>query len=71
MREISNIILHPKERCILRLKDVERRTGYKRAHIYNLMREGRFPKSFRIGVRAVGWNSEDIDQWIEDQISRG
>jgi len=59
------------ERCILRLPDVLRRTGYKRTHIYHLMREGKFPKNVRIGARAVGWDSREIDQWVEAQLSSG
>ena len=55
-------------RTILRMPEVERRTGYKRAHIYNLIKEGKFPKNVKIGIRAVGWDSYAIDRWIEEQI---
>ena len=57
------------QRCILRLPEVQKRTGYKRTHIYNLMKQGKFPQSFRIGIRAVGWDSIEIDQWIEDRLN--
>lgn len=57
-----------KERCILRIQDVIRRTGYKRTHIYNLMRAGKFPKSIALGARAVGWDSTAVDQWIDQRI---
>ena len=53
-------------RRIMRLADVEQATGFKRSHIYNLMSEGRFPKARRIGCRAVGWDSTEIQQWIEN-----
>lgn len=33
------------ERHIMRRDEVERKTGFKRAHIYNLMKEGKFPKA--------------------------
>lgn len=56
-----------KESCFLRLSDVMRRVGYKRTQIYHMIREGRFPKNFQIGPRAVAWDSNDIDQWIEEQ----
>ncbi|MGE0803829.1 MAG: AlpA family transcriptional regulator, partial [Lautropia sp.] len=42
-------------RRILRLDEVEAKSGFKRAHIYNLMRAGKFPQALRLGVRAVGW----------------
>ncbi len=50
------------ERRILRRPEVEAKTGFKRAHIYGLMKEGRFPKALRLGVRAVGWDSLEIEQ---------
>lgn len=56
------------ERRILRRPEVEAKTGFKRAHIYNLMQEGKFPKPVRLGVRAVGWDSFEIDQWIADRL---
>ncbi|WP_323634613.1 AlpA family transcriptional regulator [Pectobacterium polaris] len=56
------------ERRILRRPEVEAKTGFKRAHIYNLIKEGRFPKPISLGVRAVGWNSVEIDQWITDRL---
>jgi prophage regulatory protein len=56
------------ERRILRRPEVEQKTGFKRAHIYNLMKEGKFPKALRLGVRAVGWDSVEIEQWIADRL---
>ncbi|MFG1304706.1 AlpA family transcriptional regulator [Xanthobacter autotrophicus] len=56
------------ERRILRRAEVEAKTGFKRAHIYSLMKEGKFPKAMRLGVRAVGWDSDEIDQWITDRL---
>jgi Predicted transcriptional regulator len=52
----------------LRLSDVEQKSGFKRAHIYNLMSQGKFPKSVRLGVRAVGWDATEVDQWIADRL---
>lgn len=56
-------------RRILRLPDVERCVGFKRAHIYSLMGRGLFPQSVRLGPRAVGWDSLAIDEWVESRIS--
>lgn len=60
----------PRNRQILRRAEVERRTGFKRAHIYNLMKAGKFPAARRIGLRAVGWDSQEIDQWIAARLER-
>jgi prophage regulatory protein len=58
----------PSERRILRRAEVEIKTGFKRAHIYSLMKEGQFPKPVPLGVRAVGWDSVEIEQWIVDRL---
>ncbi|MNJ01753.1 Prophage CP4-57 regulatory protein (AlpA) [compost metagenome] len=55
-------------RRILRLPEVMVAVGFGRAHIYNLMTEGKFPKAKRIGVRAVGWDSQEIEVWITQHL---
>ena len=35
-----------------RIRDVEKFSGLSRASIYRLMREGKFPRSVRLGERA-------------------
>ncbi|WP_129647322.1 AlpA family transcriptional regulator [Peristeroidobacter agariperforans] len=57
-------------RRILRRPEVEARCGFKRAHLYKLIEEGKFPRPVRIGVRAVGWDSVEVHQWIADQLQR-
>lgn len=61
---------HSTERHIMRRDEVERRTGFKRAHIYSLMQQGKFPKAKRIGLRAVGWDSLEIEQWVAERLAR-
>lgn len=61
-------LTQPVERRILRRVEVEKKTGFKRSQIYNLMKEGKFPQSIRLGVRAVGWNSEEIEKWVSERL---
>ncbi len=56
------------DRRILRRPEVEAKVDLKRAQIYTLMREDKFPKAIRLGVRAVGWDSIEIEQWILDRL---
>ncbi|KKA10023.1 hypothetical protein VP02_01415 [Pseudomonas ogarae] len=58
------------ERHIMRREEVERRTGFKRAHIYSLMKEGKFPQAKRIGLRAVGWDSLEIERWVVERLGK-
>jgi prophage regulatory protein len=53
---------------ILRRPAVERRTGYKKTELYDLIKEDRFPKPVPLGRRAVGWLEHEIDQWIDERI---
>jgi len=56
-------------RCIWRLPTVKERTGLGRTTIYDLMKEGRFPKSRRIArAHAVGWDSLEIEAFIAEQL---
>src|SRR5690606_34324574 len=61
-------VMPSNERRILRLEEVEAKSGFKRAHIYNLMKKRQFPQALRLGVRAVGWDSIEIDQWIAERV---
>jgi len=38
--------------------------GISRSTIYRLMQNGDFPRPIKLGRRAVGWKSEDIDKWL-------
>ncbi|WP_256670571.1 MULTISPECIES: AlpA family phage regulatory protein [unclassified Pseudomonas] len=57
-------------RRIMRLPEVKAASGFGRTHIYELMKEGRFPSARRIGARAVGWDSWEVEQWVADRLER-
>lgn len=52
----------------MRLKEVIHVCGIRRSTIYLWMHEGTFPKSRSIGARAVGWDSEEIQKWVNDRL---
>ena len=58
---------------IVRLPDVQARTGLSRSTIYVRVAAGSFPKPVHLGARAVGWIESEVDAWIRQQIaaSRG
>ncbi|MGT8121878.1 helix-turn-helix transcriptional regulator [Escherichia coli] len=58
---------------LIRLTEVQRRTGYSKAWIYCLMGQGKFPASVKIGSRAIAFVESEIDEWINQRIaeSRG
>ncbi|WP_133012441.1 AlpA family phage regulatory protein [Marinomonas flavescens] len=55
---------------LMRLKEVMRQTALSRSTIYNRMSEGRFPKTVKIGERAVAWLECEIEDWIEEIIQQ-
>ncbi|WP_310170627.1 AlpA family phage regulatory protein [Pseudomonas extremaustralis] len=55
-------------RRIMRLAETEQMSGFRRSHIYALMKEGMFPQAKRIGRRAVGWDSLEVEQWISERL---
>lgn len=55
-------------RSILRLPDVIRLTGFRRTSIYEMIKKGEFPNSHKIGPRAKGWDSDEIDNWIKERL---
>ena len=55
---------------ILRLPSVKARTGLSTSTIYLQMSRGNFPRPISLGARAVGWISADIDEWINQQITK-
>lgn len=53
---------------LLRLPDVEARTGLKKSAIYAGMKAGTFPDCVKLGPRAAAWPLSDIEAWIADRI---
>ena len=51
---------------ILRRKDIENQFGLSRSTIYAMMANGKFPKPVKLGHRAVGWRSDDLQTWFEN-----
>jgi prophage regulatory protein len=56
-------------RRIIRLREVMSLTGLGRSSIYQMVAEGRFPASIKLGPRAVGWVEQEINDWIEARIA--
>ncbi|EAP9735420.1 helix-turn-helix transcriptional regulator [Salmonella enterica subsp. enterica serovar Glostrup] len=53
---------------LIRLLEVQRRTGYSKAWIYRLMSQGKFPSSVKIGSRAIAFVESEVDDWINQRI---
>lgn len=54
---------------ILRLRHVLSRLALSRSTIYAYIEKDNFPRPIKLGPRAVGWLSADIDAWLEQRIA--
>lgn len=54
---------------LLRLHSVCERVGFKRSHIYALVKARLFPEPIHLG-RSVAWISEEVDAWVHARIEQ-
>lgn len=55
---------------LLPLPDVEASIGFKRSHIYDLIKQGKFPAPVAIGS-SRRWTQSSIQNWIAEKIQQG
>ncbi|MBL7637999.1 helix-turn-helix transcriptional regulator [Atlantibacter hermannii] len=53
----------------IRMPEVLRRTTYRKAWIYRLISQGRFPQPVKIGSRSVAFIEREIDEWVNQRIA--
>jgi prophage regulatory protein len=39
--------------------------GIKNTALYALLKKEEFPRPIKLGARAVGWKSTDVEAWVE------
>lgn len=54
---------------LLRIAEVQKRTGLSRSCLYEAVARGEFPKPVKIGKRASAWVAAEIDQWIKQRVA--
>ena len=52
---------------IIRRTEVLFMTGLATSTLYAKMQAGEFPRPIKLGRRAVGWKSNDVELWITQQ----
>lgn len=52
-------------RRIMRLKEVMHICGLGRSSIYSYMKNGKFPKCRPLGGGIVGWDSREVQRWVD------
>jgi len=56
---------------LMRISDVTKKTGISRSYLYQLSKEGLFPKSVSLvsGGTSVAWVASEVQDWIDTRIS--
>ena len=55
---------------LIKISEVIHRTAKSRSSIYKAINDGKFPKAYKNGDRAVAWLAIDIDAWIDAQTAK-
>lgn len=56
---------------VLRLAEVQDKTGLARSTLYKYVDAGTFPRPIYLGGRAVGWIDAEVHEWLlEKQVER-
>lgn len=53
----------------LRMLDVRNKTGLSKSSIYDLMAQGKFPKTVRLGGRSVAFVEAEVDAWMAERVA--
>lgn len=60
------------EMSILRLPEVVKLTGRCRSSIYQMIADGTFPRSVKLGgTRSIGWFVKDVLAWLYAREKEG
>ena len=54
---------------ILRLPDVQEKTGLSRSTIYRLEAEGRAPRRIKLGAHSTGWIEAEWNCWLAERVT--
>lgn len=55
---------------LLRVREVMKKTGFKRSWVYVQMSLGKFPRPVKIGSRSIAWVESKINEWIATHIKK-
>ena len=53
---------------LLRIRDVLNIVGLSRAHVYNLIKQGLFPRPIALGSNCARWVQSEVQAWVSDSI---
>jgi prophage regulatory protein len=70
VEKIKNILAQQRDQkpALLRMAEVQRRSGYGRSSIYAKVDAGEFPAPYDLGGgRGIAWREDEIEDWINNR----
>jgi prophage regulatory protein len=61
--------IQPTPTTLIRRREVERLTALSRSRIYELIKQGAFPRPVALGAMSVAWVEAEIQDWIAARIA--
>jgi len=52
----------------MRLPEVSDCTGLPSTTLYRLVKQGRFPKPYKLSDRVSAWNEAEVEAWLEEKL---
>lgn len=62
--------MHISNTKLIRLSEVMSKTGYSKSWIYKLIKKNQFPKPIKVGTRAVAFIEREIEEFLQELISK-
>ena len=53
---------------MIKINEIVKITSISKTTIYRLMKLNRFPKSRKLGLRAVGWVRYEVEDWLQSCV---
>lgn len=53
----------------IRVRETIQKTGLSKSSIYDLMAQGQFPQTVRLGGRSVAFVEGEVDAWMAQRIA--
>ncbi len=57
------------EMRFIRVREAIAKTGLSKSSIYDLMAQGRFPQTIRLGGRTVAFVEAEINAWMAERVA--
>ncbi|MGV8933196.1 MAG: helix-turn-helix transcriptional regulator [Gallionellaceae bacterium] len=52
-----------------RITHLKQRLGISGSHIWNLIKQGKFPAGIKLSDNVTAWSSEAVDKWAQERIA--